>query len=169
VLVIAVDEPGKRPALCDALLQENPSLHIIAVAPQQNYTVCYWATVDIRSDDFEPSEEGFLNAVRRVAEESGARRLGRSGGAGWFTATMRAARTRIASVRPYHNCRCYRGRHQQFECAYDHSVNPPHQRLSALPPKEAGGLTVRPLLWRTEDTENSTHIATQMCVSSGRG
>ena len=71
VLVIAVDEPGKRPPLCDALLLENPSLHIIAVAPQQNYTVCYWATLDIRSDDFEPSEEGFLNAVRRVAEEAG--------------------------------------------------------------------------------------------------
>jgi chemotaxis response regulator CheB len=71
VLVIAVDEPGKRPPLCDALLQELPSLYIIAVAPQQNYTVCYWATLDIRSDDFEPSEEGFLNAVRRVAEEAG--------------------------------------------------------------------------------------------------
>jgi chemotaxis response regulator CheB len=78
VLVIAVDEPGKRPALCDTLLQENPSLHIIAVAPKQNYTVCYWATLDIRSDDFEPSEEGFLKAVRRVAEESGVHCLPRS-------------------------------------------------------------------------------------------
>ncbi|MBZ5651455.1 MAG: hypothetical protein LAO18_13330 [Acidobacteriia bacterium] len=71
VLVIAVDEPGKRPTLCDTLLREIPGLHIIAVAPQQNYTVCYWATLDIRSDDLEPSQQGFLNAVRRVAEGAG--------------------------------------------------------------------------------------------------
>jgi chemotaxis response regulator CheB len=71
LLVIAVDEPGKRPGLCDTLLKELPDLHIIAVAPQQNYTVSYWAKLDIRSDDVEPSEQGFLNAVRRVAEGAG--------------------------------------------------------------------------------------------------
>jgi DNA-binding NarL/FixJ family response regulator len=67
LLVIAVDGPGKRPALCDVLLQEHPNLRIIAVAPYQNYGVCYWASLDIHSDDIEPSEAGFLNAVRGVA------------------------------------------------------------------------------------------------------
>jgi DNA-binding NarL/FixJ family response regulator len=71
LLVIAVDEPGTRPKLCDTLLREHSDLRIIAVAPRQNYTVCYWAMLDIRSDDVEPSEEGFLNAVRRVAEGAG--------------------------------------------------------------------------------------------------
>jgi len=68
LLVIAVDEPGKRPSLCDALLQKYPGLRIIAVAPYQDYSVCYWASLDIHSDDIEPSEAGFLGAVRSVAE-----------------------------------------------------------------------------------------------------
>jgi DNA-binding NarL/FixJ family response regulator len=71
LLVITVDVPGKRPALCDSLLRQHPDLHIIAVAPHQNYSVCYRASVDIRSDDIESSEQGFLNAVRRVAEDAG--------------------------------------------------------------------------------------------------
>jgi DNA-binding NarL/FixJ family response regulator len=71
LLVITVDEPGKRPTLCDSLLRQHPDLQIIAVAPHQNYTVCYRASLDIRSDDIEASEEGFLNAVRRVAEGAG--------------------------------------------------------------------------------------------------
>ena len=68
LLVIAADEPGKRPSLCDALLQKYPDLRIIAVAPYQDYSVCYWASLDIHSDDIEPSEAGFLGAVRSVAE-----------------------------------------------------------------------------------------------------
>jgi len=71
LLVITVDEPGKRPTLCDSLLRQHPDLNIIAVAPHQNYSVCYRAYVDIRSDDIESSEQGFLNAVRRVAEDAG--------------------------------------------------------------------------------------------------
>jgi len=71
LLVIAVDEPGKRPSICDSLLRQHPELRIIAVAPYQNYSVCYWASLDIRSDDIETSEEGFLSAVRRVAEGAG--------------------------------------------------------------------------------------------------
>lgn len=68
LLVIAVDEPGKRPSLCDALLQKYPDLRIIAVAPYQDYSVCYWASLDIHTDNIEPSEQGFLSAVRSVAE-----------------------------------------------------------------------------------------------------
>jgi DNA-binding NarL/FixJ family response regulator len=73
LLVMAVDEPGKRPSLCDALLREHPVLRIIAVAPYQNYSVFYWASVEIHSDDIEPSETGFLDAVRSVAEGVGHR------------------------------------------------------------------------------------------------
>ena len=68
LLVMAVDEPGKRPSLCDALLREHPELRIIAVAPHQDYSVFYWASVEIHSDDIETSEAGFINALRSVAE-----------------------------------------------------------------------------------------------------
>ena len=75
LLVIAVDGPGKRPSLCDTLLQKYPDLRIIAVAPYQNYGVCYWASLDIHSNDIEPSEAGFLSAVRSVAEDVGVQRV----------------------------------------------------------------------------------------------
>ena len=66
LLVIALDEPAKRPHICDTLLRDHPSLRIIAVASQQNCSVFYWASFDIHSSQIEPSEQGILNAVRNV-------------------------------------------------------------------------------------------------------
>ncbi len=63
-VVIALDWPGKRPRICDDLLREHPEVRVIAVAPQNNYVVYYWASLDIHSSDIEPSEEGMLNALR---------------------------------------------------------------------------------------------------------
>lgn len=68
VLVVTSEGPGKRPAICDELLREYPTLKIIAVDPHENYTVCYWASLDIHAVDIESSEEGFLSAVKSVAE-----------------------------------------------------------------------------------------------------
>jgi len=68
LIVIDAEEPGKRPHICDTLLRHHPQLRIIAVASQENYSVCYWASFDIHSDDVEPSEEGFLSAVRKVTD-----------------------------------------------------------------------------------------------------
>ncbi len=67
LLVVTAEKPGKRPAICDELLREFPSLRIIAVAAQESYSVCYWASLDIHADDIEPSEQGFLSAVKSVA------------------------------------------------------------------------------------------------------
>jgi chemotaxis response regulator CheB len=70
LLVVTAEKPGKRPAICDSLLREFPSMRIIAVAAQESYSVCYWASLDIHSDDIEPSEQGFLTAVRSVAQNT---------------------------------------------------------------------------------------------------
>jgi len=67
LLVVTADKPGKRPVICDELLKEFPALRIIAVAPQENYIVCYWASLDIHAADIESSEQGFLSAVKNVA------------------------------------------------------------------------------------------------------
>jgi DNA-binding NarL/FixJ family response regulator len=67
LLVIALDEPGKRPEICDAVLREHPQVRIIAVASDQNRSTGYWASFDIHSDDIEPSTAGILNAVRTMA------------------------------------------------------------------------------------------------------
>jgi chemotaxis response regulator CheB len=68
LLVVTADKPGRRPAICDELLREFPALRIIAVAPHENYTVCYWASLDIHADDVESSEHGFLGAVKNAAQ-----------------------------------------------------------------------------------------------------
>jgi len=67
LLVIALDEPGRRPRVCDAVLREHPHLRIIAVASDQNRSVRYWASLDIHSDDIEPSEAGIISAVRSMS------------------------------------------------------------------------------------------------------
>jgi chemotaxis response regulator CheB len=63
-VVIALDQPGRRPSVCDDLLREHPEVRVIAVAPQNNYVVYYWASLDIHSSNIEASEKGMLNAMR---------------------------------------------------------------------------------------------------------
>jgi chemotaxis response regulator CheB len=63
-VVIALDQPGRRPRVCDDLLREHPEVRVIAVAPANNYIVYYWASLDIHSSDVEASEDGMLNALR---------------------------------------------------------------------------------------------------------
>jgi chemotaxis response regulator CheB len=67
LLVVTAEKSGKRPAICDELLREYPALRIIAVAPHDNYVVCYWASLAIHAADIESSEQGFLTAVKNVA------------------------------------------------------------------------------------------------------
>src|SRR5712671_6273155 len=71
-VVIALDHPGRRPAICDVLLREHPDVRVIAVAPEKNYIVYYWASLNIHSNDIEASEEGILSAMRARMVANGA-------------------------------------------------------------------------------------------------
>jgi DNA-binding NarL/FixJ family response regulator len=75
LLVIALDEPAKRPDICDTLLRDQPGLRIIAVASQQNCSVFYWASFDIHSSQIEPSEQGILKAVRNITPAGAGERV----------------------------------------------------------------------------------------------
>jgi AmiR/NasT family two-component response regulator len=71
-LLIALDESKRRPALCDLLLRDFPALRIIAVAPNTNVGICYWASFEIHSSTMEASEEALLEMMRRgVARPKG--------------------------------------------------------------------------------------------------
>ena len=70
-VVIALDHPGKRPAICDELLREHPEVRVIAVVPEKNFVVYYWASLDIHSNDIEASEEGILSAMRNKMVANG--------------------------------------------------------------------------------------------------
>jgi len=64
-LVLSQEDARRRPTICDLVLHRHPELRIIAVAPDQNYSVHYWASLDIHSDDVEASEEGILEVLRK--------------------------------------------------------------------------------------------------------
>lgn len=66
-LVIALDEPQRRPPLCDVLLREFPTLQIIAVAANANIGIYYWASFEIHSKSMETSEEALVEVLRRNA------------------------------------------------------------------------------------------------------
>lgn len=64
VLIVAIDEHEKRLGQCGFLLGRFPQMRILALAPEQNVGIFYWAIVDIRTKPLESSESGILNAVR---------------------------------------------------------------------------------------------------------
>ena len=65
-VVIALDDPNKRPAICDELLREHPNLRVIAVAARKESVVYYWASLDIHASNIEASEEGILSTLRSL-------------------------------------------------------------------------------------------------------
>jgi chemotaxis response regulator CheB len=71
-VVIALDQPGRRPHICDELLREHPEVRVIAVAPEKNFVVYYWASLNIHSNDIEASEEGILSVIRTGMVANGA-------------------------------------------------------------------------------------------------
>lgn len=70
-LFIALDDPEKRPPVCDTVLRLHPELSIIAVAPHRNCSVRYWASFDIHSSVLEASEEAILAAMRNRSAFAG--------------------------------------------------------------------------------------------------
>jgi chemotaxis response regulator CheB len=66
-LFIALDNPEKRPSVCDTILRLHPEISIIAVAAHTNRSVRYWASLDIHSSVMEASEEAILGVMRRKA------------------------------------------------------------------------------------------------------
>jgi chemotaxis response regulator CheB len=71
-VVIAIDDPGSRPAICDELLREYPEVGVIAVAPEKNFVAYYWASLNIHSNHIEASEEGILTVMRSSMVANGA-------------------------------------------------------------------------------------------------
>lgn len=69
LLVITLEDAEKRPAICDLVLKTHPEVRIIAISSTKNRSLCYWATLQIQSKSFEPSETGMLQAARSMTAE----------------------------------------------------------------------------------------------------
>ena len=64
VLILAMGDPEQHRAQCGFLLGRYPEMRILALAPEQNRALFFWAILDIRTRSLESSEVGILNAVR---------------------------------------------------------------------------------------------------------
>ncbi|HEX3820513.1 MAG TPA: hypothetical protein VHW45_09280 [Candidatus Sulfotelmatobacter sp.] len=64
VLIVTLSEPEKPLGQCGFLLGRYPRMRILALAPEKNRGVYFWAMVDIRNKPVESSEAGVLNAIR---------------------------------------------------------------------------------------------------------
>lgn len=63
-LIIGLDQSDLRPDICDSLLERYPYLKILALGSERNSSIFYWATLSIRSNRVETSEQGILDALR---------------------------------------------------------------------------------------------------------
>ena len=64
ILILELDDADKRVAQCGFLLGRYPQMKIIALAPEKNRGMFYWAIVDVRTKPLESSEAGILSALR---------------------------------------------------------------------------------------------------------
>jgi AmiR/NasT family two-component response regulator len=64
ILIVALEEPERPLGQCGFLLGRYPRMRILALAPEQNRGIYYWAMIDIRNKPVESSEAGLLNAIR---------------------------------------------------------------------------------------------------------
>jgi hypothetical protein len=53
------------------LLRRYPEMKILALAPERNSSIFYWASFDIHSSQVEASEQGLLSTLRRKNEYVG--------------------------------------------------------------------------------------------------
>jgi len=66
-IVIAQDTLAERPDICDIVLRRHPEIRILAIAPHHDYSVYYWASLDIHFHHVEASEEALLGILRSKA------------------------------------------------------------------------------------------------------
>jgi DNA-binding NarL/FixJ family response regulator len=63
-LIVALEGENRLPDSCITVLQNHPNLRVIAISPDRNSTMFYWASLSIQRTQIEASEQGVLNALR---------------------------------------------------------------------------------------------------------
>ena len=69
-LIVALEKQNRLPVVCHAILQDHPQVKIIAVAPDRNSSMFYWASLRVQSNQIEASEAGVLSALRGLTRPS---------------------------------------------------------------------------------------------------
>lgn len=63
-LIVALEGGNRLPDACMTVLQNHPNLRVIAIAPDRDSTMFYWASLSIQHTQIEASEQGVLKALR---------------------------------------------------------------------------------------------------------
>jgi DNA-binding NarL/FixJ family response regulator len=63
-LIVALDGGNRLPDPCMTVLQTHPNLRVIAISPDRDNTMFYWASLSIQHTQIEASEQGVLNVLR---------------------------------------------------------------------------------------------------------
>lgn len=63
-LIVALEKSNRLPEVCQSVLQNYPHVRVIAIAPDRNSTMFYWASLRVQSNQIEASEAGVLGALR---------------------------------------------------------------------------------------------------------
>jgi len=70
-LIIALDDSNQPPTLCDTLLRRYPEMKILALAPERNISMFFWASLDIHTSPVEASQAGILSSLRGKSQYAG--------------------------------------------------------------------------------------------------
>ena len=65
-VIVALDANVTRLGLCGFLLGRYPQMRVLALAPERNTGIYFWAFVDIRTKHIRTSEQEILNVMRRA-------------------------------------------------------------------------------------------------------
>lgn len=69
-LFVSLEDPDKRPRVCDTILRLHPQVRVIAVGERSNRSVKYWASFRIHHQVIEASEESLLSVIREDFKEA---------------------------------------------------------------------------------------------------
>lgn len=70
-LIVELEGASRLPERCQTILQNHPNLRIIAIAPDRNSTMFYWASLNIQHHKIEASEQGVLDTLRGKTQSVG--------------------------------------------------------------------------------------------------
>lgn len=70
-LIVALNDSDEPAVVCDSLLHRYPGMKILALAPERNVSIFYWATVSVHTSKVESSEAGILNSLRGKTLQAG--------------------------------------------------------------------------------------------------
>lgn len=67
VVILALGDPSRRPALVSEVLQRYPAVKVLALSPDRNQALFYWVSPAIQSRQIECCEQGLTEALLSCA------------------------------------------------------------------------------------------------------